>query len=265
MQLLQDKDVLEKRVAERTVELENLVETLKTEIEERKRVEQKLRESKQELRLMSRRALEALEADKQAVAKELHDSIGASLAAIKFSLEDRLSTMQSVPNVDTVSFEKIVSYLMYTIKETKRISAALRPTTMDDLGLLATIDWFIREFAGFYKNIDVTHDISIQETELPEAMKIVIYRILQESFNNVAKHADASKIHLTLAKFNGGVQMAIKDNGCGFEPRSSLFASDPLSGHGIEGMRERAELCGGEFAIDSAHGSGTTITVKLPF
>ena len=264
MQLLQDKDLLEKRVAERTVELENLVETLTTEIEERKRIEQKLRESKQEIRLMSRRALEALEADKQAVAKELHDSIGASLAAIKFSLEDRLSSMQSVPNVDTVSLEKIVSYLLYTIKETKRISAALRPTTLDDLGLLATIDWFIREFATFYKNIEVTHDIAIQESELSDAMKIVIYRILQESFNNAAKHANASNIHLILAKSNGGVRMTVKDDGCGFEPQSNLFTNDPLSGHGIEGMRERAELCGGEFAIESSHGQGTQITVSLP-
>ena len=95
-------------------------------------------------------------------------------------------------------------------------------------------------------------------------MKIVIYRILQESFNNAAKHANASKIHLILAKFNGGVRMTVKDDGCGFEPQSNLFTNDPLSGHGIEGMRERAELCGGEFAIESDPGQGTQITVNLP-
>jgi len=265
VQLQQDKNVLEKRVAERTVELEHLVETLRTEIGERKRVEQKLRDSQQELRLMSRRTLEALEADKQAVAKELHDSIGASLAAIKFSLEDRLSTMQSAPDVDTVSFEKIVSYLLDTIKETKRISAELRPTTLDDLGLLATIDWFCREFSTFYRNIEVTNKITIRESEVSDAMKIVIYRILQESFNNAAKHAEASNIHFTLDRYNGGIQMVVKDNGCGFEPRSGVFADDPLTGHGIEGMRERAELCGGHLEIDSSKGEGTRITVNLPF
>jgi PAS domain S-box-containing protein len=265
LQLQQDKNILEKRVAERTVELEHLVETLKSEIGERQRVERKLRESQQELRLMSRRTLEALEADKQAVAKELHDSIGASLAAIKFSLEDRLSAMKSVPDVDTISLEKIVSYLLDTIKETKRISAELRPTTLDDLGLLATIDWFCREFSSFYRNIEVTNEIRIHESDLSDAMKIVLYRILQESFNNAAKHAGASNIHFSLARYNGGVQMVVKDDGCGFEPRSDVFAEDPLTGHGIEGMRERAELCGGQLEIDSRSGEGTRITVNLPF
>src|SRR6056297_2916385 len=265
IRLQQDRDQLERRVAERTVELEKLVETLNTEIEERKRVEQKLRKSQEEILVMSRRTLEAIEADKQTVAKELHDSIGASLAAIKFSLEEQLSAMKPQPNVETESLEKIVSYLMYTIKETKRISAALRPTTLDNLGLLATIDWFSREFEGVYKEIRVTHDISLQESELSDAMKIVIYRILQESMNNAAKHADASNIHFILAKHNRGVQMTVKDDGCGFEPQSELFAADPLSGHGIEGMRERAELCGGRFEIDSSRGQGTKITVTLPF
>ena len=265
MQLQQDKDHLERRVAERTVELESLVETLKTEIEERKRVEQQLRESRQELRMMSRRTLEALEADKQAVAKELHDSIGASLAAIKFSLEDRLSTMKSVPREDTVSLEKIVSYLMYTIKETKRISASLRPTTLDDLGLMATIDWFCREFSTFYKQIRVIQDVAIDESDLSDAMKIVIYRILQESMNNSAKHANPSQIHFRMNRRDGGIRMTIKDDGCGFEPNSRLFASDPLSGHGIQGMRERAEICGGRFEIESSQGGGTRITLDLPF
>lgn len=265
VQLQQDKDQLERRVTERTVELESLIETLKTEIEERKRVEQQLRESRKELRMLSRRALEALEADKQVVAKELHDSIGASLAAIKFTLEDRLSTMKSVPHEDSVSFEKIVSYLMYTIKETKRISASLRPTTLDDLGLMATIDWFCREFSMFYKKIQITQDVAIDESDLSEAMKIVVYRILQEAMNNAAKHANASQIHFTLSRQDGGVQMTVKDNGCGFEPRSRLFASDPLSGHGLQGMRERAQLCGGRLEVDSRQGEGTLITLELPF
>jgi signal transduction histidine kinase len=265
MQLLQDKDELEKRVIERTAELERIVKTLKTEIEERKRAEEQLRESRRKLRVMSRRTLEALEADKQAVAKELHDSIGASLAAIKFTLEDRLSTMKSVPGEDTVSLEKIVSYLVHTIKETKRISAALRPTTMDDLGLMATIDWFCRDFSTFYKNIRITQDIAIEEADLSDAMKIVIYRILQESVNNAAKHANPSHIHFSLHRKNGGIRMIVEDDGCGFEPRSRLFASDPLSGHGIQGMRERAEICGGNLEISSAQDKGTRIVLELPY
>jgi PAS domain S-box-containing protein len=264
MQLQQDKNLLEKRVIERTAELETMVETLRGEIEERKRVEQQLRDSRRELREMSRRTLEALEADKQAVAKELHDSIGASLAAIKFSLEERVSAMQSMPREDAVSLEKIVNYLVYTIKETKRISAALRPTTLDDLGLMATIDWFCRDFGTFYNKIRVTQEVAIDESDLSDAMKIVIYRILQESMNNAAKHGNPGHIHFSLTRQDSAVRMVVKDDGCGFEPHSRLFASDPLSGHGIQGMRERAEICGGRFEIESSQGDGTQITLEIP-
>ncbi|MFO7838206.1 MAG: PAS domain S-box protein [Desulfosalsimonadaceae bacterium] len=264
LQLQQDKDLLERRVAERTAELESLVEALKSEIEERKRVERQLRESRRELRQMSKRTLEALEADKQVIAKELHDSIGASLAAIKFSLEERLSNMKAGPYEDTVSLEKIVSYLIDTIKETKRISAALRPTTLDDLGLTATINWFCREFASFYKKIEVSQDVSIDDNNLPDATKIVIYRILQEAMNNAAKHANPSSIHFALTRKNSAVQMIIQDDGCGFEQNSRLVATDPLSGHGIQSMRERAEICGGQLLLDSRQGRGTRVTLELP-
>ncbi len=264
LQLQQDKDLLEKRVAERTAELESMVEALRSEIEERKRAEQQLRDSRRELRQMSKRTLEALEADKQVIAKELHDSIGASLAAIKFSLEERLSTMKGMPDMDTVSLEKIVSYLIDTIKETKRISATLRPTTLDDLGLTATINWFCREFASFYKKIDVSQDVSIDDNDLPDATKIVIYRILQEAMSNAAKHANPSSIHFALTRRNSSVQMTIQDDGCGFEQNSQLVATDPLSGHGIQSMRERAEICGGRLLLDSGQGRGTRVTLELP-
>jgi PAS domain-containing protein len=130
LELQRIRHELENRVDIRTRELSETVETLKTEITERKRIEHKLRHSQSELKKLSKKMLDTLEADRKTIAKELHDSLGASLAAIKFSLEEKLVRMTSTPPKDIISLEQIVSYLTDTIKETKRISANLRPSTM---------------------------------------------------------------------------------------------------------------------------------------
>ena len=255
---------LEKRVEIRTRELLETVETLKTEIEEREKVESKLRLSETKLKRVSKKMLDTLEADRKTVAKELHDSIGANLAAIKFSLEEKLVRMTSTPPDELTSLENVVSYLMDTIKETKRISANLRPSTMDDLGLSATISWFCREFKTFYRNIDIRSDISIDETEVSESMKIVIYRILQEAMTNSAKHGRPGRIELFLKKTHKDILLRISDDGLGFEQGERLISADPLSGHGISGMKERAEICGGHFRIESNPGTGTIVEVTIP-
>ncbi len=255
---------LEKRVEIRTRELLETVETLKTEIEEREKVESKLRLSEAKLKRVSKKMLDTLEADRKTIAKELHDSIGANLAAIKFSLEEKLVRMTSTPPDELTSLENIVSYLMDTIKETKRISANLRPSTMDDLGLSATISWFCREFRTFYKHIEIHSDISIEETAVSESMKIVIYRILQEAMTNAAKHGRPDRIDLLLKKTHRDILLRISDDGLGFEQGERLISADPLSGHGILGMKERAEICGGLFSIESNPGSGTRVEVAIP-
>ncbi len=255
---------LENRVAIRTRELLKTVETLKNEINQRKRIEKKLRHSEEKLRQISKKLLETLEADRKTIAKELHDSIGANLAAIKFSLEEKLAKMVSTPPDHLTSLENIVSYLMSTIKETKRISANLHPTTMEDLGLSATISWFCREFKLFYKNIDIKQDIDIDESTLSESMKIVLYRIIQEATSNAAKHGRPGKININLRKKDAAAVLTISDNGLGFEPGAGLISADPLSGHGIVGMKERAEICGGKFTLKSKPGVGTRITVVIP-
>lgn len=264
LELQRIRQELENRVTIRTRELSETVETLKAEIKERKRIENRLRRSESILKRISKKMLDTLEADRKTIAKELHDSIGANLAAIKFSLEEKLVRMVSTPPDDLTSLENIVSYLMATIKETKRISANLHPSTMDDLGLCATISWFCREFKTFYKHVEVNQDIDVDEGDMSDSTKIVIYRILQEAMSNAAKHGSPNRIDLGLIKKESYVFLTISDNGLGFDPQTSLISSDPLSGHGIVGMRERAEICGGRFKIESKSGGGTTVKVKIP-
>ncbi|MCF8036907.1 MAG: PAS domain S-box protein [Desulfobacteraceae bacterium] len=264
LELQRARTDLEKRVAEQTAELRHTVETLQNEIEERKHAEVKLQDSQEKLRQLSHRMLHTLESDRQKIAKELHDSLGASLAAIKFSLEEKLANMPPTPPDKTMSIENIVSYLTGAIKETKRISANLRPTILDDLGLLATITWFCREFNAFYHQIRIEQEIEIEEPEVAEPLKIVIFRILQEAMNNAAKHGQPDTIRLSLEKTGDRIELIVSDNGAGFDPETRFDALDSMSGHGIQGMRERANVCGGEFEIDSRPGAGTRVRVSFP-
>ncbi len=255
---------LEKQVEGRTAELSAGIEALKTEIRERGRIESELICSQEKLRKMSQQMLESMEADRRQVAKEIHDSIGASLSAIKFGLEAKLAKMAPEPPDNLFSLENIIANLKQTIKETKQVSAFLRPTMLDELGLMATLQWFCREFQSIYQNIRIEQQVDIGEKEIPDSIKIVIYRILQETMNNAAKHARPDRIYFSLRNRNGSIELFIEDNGVGFDPGKRMKVIDPMSGHGIIGMRDRAEICGGSFELHSAPRSGTRIRVLLP-
>jgi PAS domain S-box-containing protein len=257
---------LEGEVSKRTRDLNTTIRVLEGEVAERKRIGDALNMSRERLKNMSRRILDVLEADRQTISKELHDSIGASLAAIKFSLEEKeLQRQQQRGRLDEPLTQEI-AYLLETIKETKRISANLRPTTLDDLGLMATIQWYLRQFQRLYGNIQVDFEKNIAEEDVPEAMKIIIYRIVQEGLSNAEKHSEAHHIHLQMGYADGGqsISLRIEDDGRGFDVNDVLSEKDPLSGYGLTAMRERCEIIGGSFHIDSHPGQGTRINAILP-
>jgi signal transduction histidine kinase len=153
---------------------------------------------------------------------------------------------------------------METIKETKRISANLRPTTLDDLGLLATAQWFCRNLAGLYQGIRITPRFDVSEADIPEAMKIVVYRVMQEALSNAAKHGQAQNISVSLILIDGHLELTVTDDGCGFDRESVMGTEDTLSGFGINSMRERVEICDGRFDIRTRIGEGTRIHASLP-
>jgi signal transduction histidine kinase len=254
------RDVLEEQVEARDEALSSTIEALRKEINERRRVEHQLRQSEAELRRITQQTMETLEADRQLIAKELHDSIGASLAAIKFALEERIARGLQGDH----GLENIVSHLIDAIKETKRISANLRPTILDDLGLVSTMKWYFREFSGLYEQLSVRMDIGIAEEDIPETLKIVVYRILQEAMNNAAKHGSPDVITVRLVKSEDHIILNIEDDGRGFDPEDKRISEDPMRGHGLLGMRQRAEICGGVFVLSTEPGSGTRIHVALP-
>jgi len=229
----------------------------------RKQTELLLRESEKRLRFLSSRLVEAQEHERRLVARELHDSIGGKLTAIKYGIEKKLRESGRSPRGTGVSMEDILLVVNEAIDETRRLSKNLRPSTLDDLGLLRTINGLCREFEEL-SDISIRKDIKIQENQMPELLKITIYRILQEAVSNAVKHSDAHSLCIRLEEDAGSIELAVEDNGKGFLVEQTEPLSTATSGMGIESMKERAELTGGLFTLWSEPAKGTIVRVVWP-
>jgi PAS domain S-box-containing protein len=258
------RDELEMRVQERTEELHAINEELAAENEERLKIEIELRESENHLRQLSAALLSAQERERKLIAQEIHDSMGASLAATKFKVETALKEMGDGNPQTRAALESVIPIIQGTMEEARRIQMSLRPSMLDDLGILATINWFCRQYESIYPSIHVRKDIGIQEHEVPSLLKIVIYRVLQEALNNIAKHSKATVVLLFLRKTDRAMELAIRDSGQGFDLDEALSRKGSSRGLGLDSMRERVELSGGSFSIESKKGTGTVILAAWP-
>jgi PAS domain S-box-containing protein len=242
--LLRLNETLEHQVAERTAEL--------------------ARRNK-EIKELARKTISAMENDRKAVSKELHDSIGGTLAAIKHQLECRVAEMDTPPPHVTIPLETVVGYLLAAIAESRRITKRLRPHVLDDFGLSAAIRDCLKDFETFYPKTRILFKGGIDEAEFPIDVKIVIYRVLQEALNNVGKHSSADEVYIQCRRYKNWVKLKVKDNGAGFDVRQFYESRELLlEGYGLQSMKERIEICNGKFHIDSAPGKGTTINAAVP-
>ena len=228
---------------------------------EHKRIDEMLKQSELKLRFLSSQVLASQEQERKRVAMELHDGIGQSLTAIKFCVENSLSDSGTrKTGADLSSLEQVVPMIRGTIEEVRKIAMDLRPSSLDDLGLTATITWFCRQFRLIYSGIRIEKRVFIDEKNMADNLKTTIFRILQETFNNVAKHSRADLIRLNLLQDETSVKLTIEDNGTGFEVEDKS-RNAVNHGQGLPGLQERAELAGGNFSIRSKKGKGTTIQV----
>ncbi len=216
-------------------------------------LEDDLRESENRLHHLSSQLLVAQENERRRIARELHDSIGQSLAAIKFILEKKLNQLSNGIASPGITLEDVIPMIQKAIEESRRISMDLWPSVLDDLGILSAISWFCRQFGMVYSSISIEKQLDIREDEVPVPLKVVIYRVLQETLNNIAKHSQAEQVYISLWKQDGKIELTIEDNGIGFDPETSR------KGLGLVSMKERVEFSGGMLAIESDLGSGTTI------
>jgi PAS domain S-box-containing protein len=230
------------------------------DITDRKHTEEALRESERKLRLLSSQLLTAQEDERGRIARELHDGIGQSLGAVKVKAETIVKEATSNhARLNVKLLESVIRTVQKSMEEIRVIAMDLWPPTLDSLGILATIGWFCREFQTTYPHIHIEKQIDIQEDEVPEPHKIVIYRILQESFNNIGKHSTADLVRINLAKANDAMTLSIQDNGQGFDPEHVLSGETPGMGFGLASMRERTESLGGSFSIESSLKQGTVM------
>jgi PAS domain S-box-containing protein len=257
-ELRRSRDELEMRVQERTSELT-------AEIEQHKQSEEALQESKKQLRILASQIITAQENERKRIALEVHDILGSSLSAIKFKVEEALLHLsKDGPLNVSKPLETIIPLILDTIGEARRIQSDLRPPLLDDLGILATLSWFCRRFEGIYSYIKLEQSVTIQEEEVPDHLKISLFRVTQEAMNNIGKYAKADTIYFQLQRVGGTLELRIRDNGEGFDLESLSFRDSLKKGLGLSSMKERVEFSGGFFSIESGIGKGTVVRAVWP-
>lgn len=249
--LKRSKEDLERTVRERTFEIE---------IKNRR-----LEQMNQMVKKMARLNIRAMEHDRKALSKEIHDSIGGNLSAIKMLLETRLHEFEHPPSDGLMSFEEIIGHLSDIIKESKRISFQIRSLALDDFGLQAAMREAVKKFKEFYPHIAVEEKIVLDSQDFSDEIKTAVYRIIEEALNNIGKHSGADTARIELQRVQNRIRLKIEDNGRGFDTASVFEVSEgAIHGFGMQSMKERAEIFGGTFDLVSVPGKGTLITVSIP-
>ncbi len=225
----------------------------------RAQAEAELRRSKEELHELAAAANQLREHEQRRIARELHDELAQALTGIKMDVAWIKNKLPAGQSPITEKLKSLEDLLDNTVAATRRISSDLRPMMLDDLGLVPATEWLVQNFT---QRTGIRCELAIASAKLdlqdPEAT--TVYRILQESLTNVAKHAKASSVEVTLAQSDGEISISVRDNGVGF----SLESPRKQNSYGLIGMRERAYMLGGEVQIESAPGQGTYIEVRLP-
>ncbi|MBS0354915.1 MAG: PAS domain S-box protein [Proteobacteria bacterium] len=226
----------------------------------RKRVQQELLEARRRSQELSAHLQSVREEERTHIARELHDELGQLLTAIKMDaawLRARLPTDADALHGKLAGMTQLIDS---TVDWVRRMSSELRPVMLDDLGLRDAVEWFLEGF-GHRHGIDCSFDAAAAEdlqTDKPRAT--AAFRIIQECLTNIARHAAASRVLVSLERDTDAIEITVSDNGRGFDPATS----GTRSSFGLLGIRERAEALGGSCTIRSAPGQGTTISVCIP-
>ena len=233
----------------------SIIHILRMEREGRLRYDQ-IQRAQEELTKLSARLVDAQEQERRAISRELHDQIGQSLNALRVDL----SNLAAITPPDSQDAQRFLgaarSLADESIKALRNMALLLRPSMLDDLGLVAALGWQAREVSrrtGI--RVDLVTD-NVPE-ELPEGHRTCVYRVVQEALHNVSRHAEAHKVQIAVRQEGGDLLLTVQDDGKGFDPQL-------VRGLGLLGMEERAKHLGGTFHIRSQLGGGTLLRVSLP-
>ena len=205
-------------------------------------------------RALSAQLVRAQEEERTAIARELHDEIGQALSGLLLDVGSA-ARLESSPEVRT-RLENISASAENTVESVRRIALSLRPSMLDDLGLVAALEWQARE-VGQRSGLDVQVEAEDRAGDIPGVHSTCIYRIAQEALQNCARHSGAKRVRVGLTRSERAVRLEVKDDGRG-------FAAHRVRGMGLLGMEERAAQVGGRFRVQSEPGRGTTVMAELP-
>jgi len=243
-------------------QVENL-STILRDTTEQVQTEQALRESRDELRRLSGLLVTIQEDERRRIALDLHDGLGQSLSLIKLSIENTARLLAAGATDEAgESLHQLIPRVKEALSEVRRVSTELRPSILDDLGILPTLSWFFREFEAACSHIAVDKSFNIAGHDVPVPLQITLYRILQEATNNIVKHAGADRVRVRLDRIDEVLHLLIEDNGCGFDPDSLECIDGQCRGLGLFSMRKRALISGGNYHLESTPGQGTRIMVS---
>ena len=216
----------------------------------------------EERRRSGQLAMRAQEEERRRLARDLHDEVNQALTAILLRLEALAQETSPERAPELTELKRLVNQAM---DELLNLARQLRPSALDDHGLLAALETQLKRFSA-RSGIEARLDTSGDPDVLPDVVQTAIYRVTQEALTNVTRHAGATVVELRVAENEGGVELRVSDDGRGFDPAvlPHVNSLTPGRGLGLIGMAERARLVGGELDVRSAPGGGTTITLRVP-
>jgi signal transduction histidine kinase len=212
------------------------------------------------LRTLTGRLLLSQEAERKRIAAELHDGLGQTLSLLHFEIEACLEQVRAQGETQHLDdIERCVEHSERALQELRGITRNLRPTIIEDLGLIGALDVLCSDFQAVKPEIELSFEVTGRPRSVPVNLAVNIYRIAQEALNNVARHAEAKSVALVLAANDEGVGIEVRDDGVGLpEP------GPPPNGLGLLTTRERAETLGGHYDIENVSGGGCAIRVFWP-
>jgi signal transduction histidine kinase len=218
-------------------------------------------DSNERLRELSHRLMNVQETERRQIAHDLHDEIGQSLTAMKLGLREANRVLESGPT--GAPLKESLTILDQVIRQVRNLALDLRPSLLDELGLVPALKWYIKrqgERAGW----ETEYSPVIMDNHIPAEVKITCFRIVQEALTNVARYAEATHVQVSLKRQNDHLVLIIEDNGKGFNVEQAKTRARSGFSVGLLGMEERARLVGGGLTITSSPKSGTQLTASLP-
>ncbi|KAF0219146.1 MAG: PAS/PAC sensor signal transduction histidine [Geobacteraceae bacterium] len=257
------REHLTELVEKRTAELTAANKLLQAEIAERRQTEETLKETEKQIRQLSFRLINAQEIERKRISMGLHDELGQALNVTKLRIRVIEKGLREDQQAIRKDCEELLEYMNHVIEDVRRLSLALSPTVLEDLGLTSALRWLISSFLKI-PNMKITSDIAEIDHHFPRNHWITIYRVFQEAITNIGKHARAENVSVVIRRHDDRVTFSVEDDGKGFDLKQASMKDVSEKGLGLTTMTERVRMMGGNLDLWSQEGKGTRITFSIP-